>query len=429
MHYSPTLGPTAAAETKTSVETTRISSSGNSKTEETEISVLVAGSLALDLACDFLPAKGAPDPSSPQLHTSNPARITQHLGGVGLNVARALKYVGTSVQLCSAIGDDEAGATARSMLAADGFSTSGIIQKPSARTSRYVAVNDGQKNLLLAMADMSLMETCTDEVEGVWKSQIESSKPRWLALDANWNSSVLKRWIMHAKAVGAKIAYEPVSVAKSRRVFEPKPTLAFDLGVVPSNALSLAAPNHLELASMHAAAQEAEYFERDDWWQIVDSMGLSSSGSRDKLVAMTSISLVDDGIPQQSIQLLPFIPAILTKLGDKGVLMTQMLRPGDDILTSPAHSRYVLSRADPGHPTIGGIYMRLLPPAEKVSTTQVVSVNGIGDTFLGMVIAGLAKESPRALAEIVDIAQQGSVMTLKSMEAVSPDISKLREAL
>lgn len=109
--------------------------------------------------------------------------------------------------------------------------------------------------------------------------------------------------------------------------------------------------------------------------------------------------------------------------------MTQALRPGDDRLSSPAHAKYVLSHADPTHPTIGGIYMRLLPPAERVLAADVVSVNGAGDTFLGIIIAGLAKDRPQSLIDLIQVAQQGSVMTLKSKEAVSPKIRELRGLL
>ena len=43
--------------------------------------VFVAGSLAVDLACDFAPRTGS-TLSSPELQTSNPAQIAQSLGGV-----------------------------------------------------------------------------------------------------------------------------------------------------------------------------------------------------------------------------------------------------------------------------------------------------------------------------------------------------------
>ncbi|KAL8925250.1 MAG: hypothetical protein Q9172_002300 [Xanthocarpia lactea] len=396
--------------------------------KEPEADIFVAGSLAIDLSCDFNPNKEA-SATSPQPQTSNPARISQKIGGVGQNIATAIHYVNTRVQFCSAVGNDSAGSMAREMLTAKGLSASAIVQKPSARTAQYVAVNDAQKDLVIAMADMSIMEDCNLEIERVWKPRLDRCKPKWLVVDANWDPYSLQQWIKNGKDIGARVAFEPVSVAKSKRLFASTAIDNSRLGVLPDHGVSLATPNSLELASMHEAAREAGVFEGDNWWQIIDAMGLSSSGSRDKLVAITNSNLVDQGTPQQSIQLLPFIPTILTKLGDKGVLMTQLLQPGDDRLRSPAHSRHVLSRADPDHSTIGGVYMSLLPPAETVPATDVVSVNGVGDTFLGIIVAGLAKDRPRTLIDLIQIAQQGSVMTLKSKEAVSPQIRILRDLL
>ncbi|KAL8906660.1 MAG: hypothetical protein Q9171_006183 [Xanthocarpia ochracea] len=407
---------------------TRAALSNFNRGNEREVDIFVAGSLAIDLSCDFNPNKEA-SATSPQPQTSNPARISQKIGGVGQNIATAIHYVNTRVQFCSAIGNDSAGSMAREMLTAKGLSVSAIVQKPSARTAQYVAVNDAQKDLVIAMADMSIMEDCNLEIERVWKPRLDKCKPKWLVVDANWDPYSLQQWIKNGKDIGARVAFEPVSVAKSKRLFASTAIDNSGLGVLPDHGVSLATPNSLELASMHEAAREAGVFEGDDWWQIIDAMGLSSSGSRDKLVAITNSNLVDQGTPQQSIQLLPFIPTILTKLGDKGVLMTQMLQPGDDRLRSPAHAKHVLSRADPDHPTIGGVYMSLLPPAETVLAIDVISVNGAGDTFLGIIVAGLAKHRPKTLIDLIQIAQQGSVMTLKSKEAVSPEIRVLRDLL
>ncbi|KAL8784622.1 MAG: hypothetical protein Q9213_003877 [Squamulea squamosa] len=398
------------------------------KDKELQVDVFVAGSLAIDLSCDFSPSNDT-SPDSPQLHTSNPAQISQAIGGVGQNIATAIHYANVNVRLCSVTGSDSAGSMAREMLTAKGLSTSAIIQQPYARTAQYVAINDAQKNLVLAMADMTVLESCSQELERVWKPQLERSKPRWLVVDANWDPRSLQQWIKIGQDVNAKIAFEPVSIAKSKRLFASTISKSSMSSILPDHAVSLAAPNSLELASMHAAAQKAELFERDDWWQIIDAIGLSSSGSRAKLTFHTNSTLVDKGIPQQCIQLLPFIPTMLTKLGDKGVLMTQMLQPGDDRLSSPAHAEYVLCRADPSHPTIGGVYMRHFPPAETVPATDIVSVNGVGDTFLGIIIAGLAKDNPKTLVDLIQVAQQGSVMTLKSTEAVSSEIRNLRELL
>ena len=70
------------------------------------------------------------------------------------------------------------------------------------------------------------------------------------------------------------------------------------------------------------------------------------------------------------------------------------------------------------------MYMRLFPAVEQVPPEDVVSVNGVGDTFLGVLIAGLAKDVP--LDEgLINIAQRGAVMTLKSKEAVAPRVEDL----
>ncbi|KAI4216965.1 MAG: hypothetical protein LQ351_000914 [Letrouitia transgressa] len=394
-----------------------------------EADVVVAGSTAIDLSCDMITPKGANSMIAPIAKTSNPARITQGLGGVAQNVATAIHYLGASVHLCSLVGGDSAGSTILDLISTRGLSKSNILRRPSLRTGQYVGVYDAHKDLVLGMADMSILEQGDGELDSSWKLLLDSGMPKWVVVDSCWDPQTLRSWIVAAKAAGAKVALEPVSIVKARRFFEAASKRRGFPGVVPENVISIAVPNLLELDSMHAAARQAGFFERDDWWQLIDLMGLSSSGSREKLVSMTSTALVDDGVPQQSIQLLPFIPAILTKLGERGVLMAQLLAPGDARLKSPAHAQYILSRSINLSKTIGGVYLRLFPPVERLTEDAIVSVNGAGDTFLGIVVAGLAKNGSRPLDELIDIAQQGSVMTLRSQDTVHPDIADLRRLL
>ena len=392
--------------------------------------ILVAGSLAVDLSCDYVRAPTENLSSQPQLHTSNPASITQTLGGVGQNIATALHYLGSSIRLCSSVAADVAGSSALNILLQRGLQTAGIqIRGPESHTAQYVAVNDAQKHMVLAMADMNILEDRSGDFNSLWKPHFDICKPKWLVVDANWHSDTLREWFNAASASGVKVAFEPVSVAKSRRAFSAKVQRDAGLAAVPNHLISLATPNALELSSMHDAASDAGLFDREDWWRVINSIGLSSSGSRDKLVSMTNGSLVDQGAPQQSIRLLPFIPCILTTMGERGVLMTQMLQPRDERLTCPDAAPYILSRSTDGNDIVGGVYMRLFPPAEIVSSDKIVSVNGVGDTFLGVLIAGLTKEKPKRIEDLVDIAQRGSVMTLGSKEAVSPKISTLKSLL
>ena len=70
----------------------------------------MAGSVALDLSCDYAghSTAGQTTTVAPALHTSNPASISQSVGGVGYNVALAAHRAGggLTVKLCSMVGDD-----------------------------------------------------------------------------------------------------------------------------------------------------------------------------------------------------------------------------------------------------------------------------------------------------------------------------------
>lgn len=375
-------------------------------------------------------------PVSPQFHTSNPSTISQTLGGVGHNVSKAAHLLGSTVRLCTAIGDDLSGRAAIAQLAAQGLPTSGIRTLDSStghRTAQYIAINDTSRNLVLAMADMSIMESSADFTT-TWEKHISETQPKWLVADANWDPATLRAWLHAGKAVNARTALEPVSVAKSTKLFTAASSTSSsksqgpELPAFPHQLLDLAAPNALELAAMHMAARNAGLFDRDDWWSIIDALGIPSSGARKQLCLATSPRLVDQGIPQQSIQLLPFIPCILTKLGSQGVLLTMLLAGNDGRLRTAEAAPYILSRCKNGTSEVGGVYMRLFPPAELVTGTELVSVNGAGDTFLGALVAGLVRTGG-GVENLIMGAQSAAVLSLKSKEAVSPGLAMLKGKL
>jgi len=69
--------------------------------------------------------------------------------------------------------------------------------------------------------------------------------------------------------------------------------------------------------------------------------------------------------------------------------------------------------------------MRLFPPTEVPQDSEILSVNGVGDTFLGALIASTVK-SEREIDELVDFAQKAATLTLKSREAVNPALASLK---
>jgi pseudouridylate synthase / pseudouridine kinase len=79
------------------------------ETPPPQADIVVAGSVALDLNCNFHNDRHPePRPVAPLLYTSNPAGITQTIGGVGHNVALAAQSVhrALKVKLCSMVGSD-----------------------------------------------------------------------------------------------------------------------------------------------------------------------------------------------------------------------------------------------------------------------------------------------------------------------------------
>lgn len=315
---------------------------------------------------------------------------------------------------------------------------------------------------MVAMADMAIFST--HSFPSYWDSAVASSKPRYLVVDANWADRDLLTFLQAGKRHGATTVFEPVSAAKSARLFPPflnssvsttttTTTTSFPkskkggpllpgLGLFPHSTLDLATPNQYELAAMYSAAFSNEYFTttgpasfsgsssssgtsnpQGSWFETIDALGIHG-GARQRFVQLTSPSLTDAGIPVQSVQLLPYIPTILTKLGPDGVLLTQLLHKSDPRLADPNEAPYILSRNDTDHPHVGGVYMRLFPPVEQVPTDEIKSVNGVGDTFLGVLVAGLNMGGK--MENLVDVAQRAAVLTLKSRESVSLELDCLR---
>ena len=69
-------------------------------------------------------------------------------------------------------------------------------------------------------------------------------------------------------------------------------------------------------------------------------------------------------------------------------------------------------------------------PAEAIPKEQIMSVNGAGDTFVGVLVAGLAKrEGMEDLEALIELAQKGSRMTLRSHASVAEDLGALKPDL
>jgi pseudouridine-5'-phosphate glycosidase/pseudouridine kinase len=292
---------------------------------------------------------------------------------------------------------------------------------------------------------MSILESSTPtSIQETWLNTLPqaTTPPRCLIVDANWTSSSLHTWLRHGKSHGYTPIFEPVSTAKSTRLFVPPtrtPTPSFPTStnqspphteeanpIFPTHLTDLSTPNTHELTALHNHAYTLDLFTSKPWFRIIDALGIPSSGLRVPLSYTTTPELVDAGLPQQAIKLLPFIPTILTKLGPGGVLLTKLLPLDAPELGDPDEARYVLARNGNGdmEAGVGGLYVRLFPVEEVVRPEEVVSVNGCGDTFLGALAVGLQRGAK--VQDCIGLAQRAAGLSLRSKESVSPELEMLR---
>ena len=413
----------------------------SSTTESQQVpDVVVAGALAVDFSCDYAPFTASTSQTDPLPHTSNPAVITQTLGGVAHNIVKASHLLGSFVHLHSAVGDDLSGRAALSQLQSEGMPTTGIKTLPApSRTAQYVAINNTNKDLALAMADMSILETIPVETIQELATSIfttTSPRPRVFVTDANWSSPALHAWLQAARHPDTTTIFEPVSTAKALRIFPStsSATATAAQSIYPTPLADIITPNTYELTALHDFAAQSSLFESPEWFGVIDALGIPNGGLRVPLAVTVGSELVDQGIPQQTIKLLPFFPTILTKLGSKGVLMTKLLTTDADELHDEKERAYVLARNLSSMDSagkdgkgkgkgVGGLYIRLFPVEKVLQPSEVVSVNGIGDTFCGAVAHGLGRG--REVKDVVGFAQRAAGESLRSREAVGEGLKAL----
>lgn len=397
--------------------------------EKVQPEVLVIGGIAIDLSCDYTPSYSTPPSSSPlssgvsssipSLYTSNPSRITESLGGVANNVAHALHLSGTKTRLVSVVGDDIFGRWTIDQLEKHGADTSGLSISYEHSTARYVTINDSTGGLFVASADMQIISSMSADN---LLNEIERSDARWVCIDGNLSAEATTAILRYCKKIGIKVIFEPTSTAKSTAIFN-SPGILSCFPQIPT--VYGAAPNLSELDAMYDCASNLNLFSTHlPWWNVIDSLQIES-GFRNSLFALsntTGTDLTSSGTLQKAINLVPYVPNLFIKLGKYGCLVVKLLAPDDPALKDRGRAAAMVVRKGRDGTGVGGISIAHYP-AEKPKG-KIVSVNGAGDTFLGVLIGGLVKGCDD-MEEIIGRAQRAAVLTLECAEAVNPDIRNL----
>lgn len=371
--------------------------------------VCVVGSLAQDLTCTLQTTNISP--------SSFPGQVTTSLGGVAHNVALASAYSGAKTRLISVVGEKEEPAVKN--LLSPAIDPAGILITPG-RTARYIAMNDSEGQLIIACADMESVEEMDPNHIS---NELRLVDPKVVVFDGNLGADQTKAVLA---APGFKI-FEPTSVPKSARIAD------HDLKTWPTASVDMATPNSMELMSMFEEFSFKDKFDLDHWFPIIDALPVSDSVSQFKIDRFLDTnphleSIVESGLLQAAIHLLPFIPNLFVKLGKDGVLSFQLVeylkdRTGD---TADGRGLYILSKTKPF-----GLLMQYYPVPDVVPPNLVQSVNGIGDTFCGVLAAQLAqtqmwlRDDGPSKFNAVNRAQRAAALSLQTFAPVSTEVSQL----
>lgn len=172
--------------------------------------ILVAGGANLDRVarCKGPVAMGS----------SNPVAVQESFGGVARNVAENLARLGLPVRLLTAVGDDAAGATLLRNARELGMDTAPTLVAADRPTGTYTALLQPDGEMVLALADMEIMERLTLEAFRSRRSHWASVRVR--VADCNLPAEVLAALVEDSRRPGVELTLVAVSEPKMARLPE-----------------------------------------------------------------------------------------------------------------------------------------------------------------------------------------------------------------
>ncbi|KAJ3799899.1 indigoidine synthase A-like protein [Lentinula aff. detonsa] len=400
--------------------------------ENGNASLLVLGAAAVDIS-----AKAFEAASNSALGSTVPGNITVSLGGVARNIAEASHRVSPkdSVLLVSPIGDDSFGQLLTQESENHGMRTDGLLLQKDQRTAVCNMIMDSQGGLTTGIADMAILDKAQLEIKAI--ELIEQMKPTVVVMDGNCSSEVISTVAGLCTRHGIKVLRsEPTSVVKSTRILKAVETTISS----STSPIDFISPNLIELQEIFAVANEKDLFAKPEYWTALDNFSLTSryrmdlehlsrQNASDEDPSEGTLSfLLDQGLAQMAVKLLPFFRHIVIKCGDRGVIVAMRQNPTSAWRSEQSNikRRYVLNHSDTD--TIVLSHFPALP------VKDLVNVTGAGDSFVGVLSSCLVQQlnafnSRKSLTQVIEMAQRASVLTLCSPFAVSPELSNLKRSI
>lgn len=339
----------------------------------------VIGAVAMDTISKLEPGH--------HLHDSNPGSTKTSVGGVGHNVALASTYAGGQTVLILAVGDDHMGHTIRNSMNMTNY---GIMVKPESRTASYTSVHGADGELLVACADMKIIQE--DNSQHIIL-QLEELRPSTVVLDCNLSVSVMNK-VLNFILGRSKVIVEPTSIHKAKNIGEL------------NYSLDLITPTVSELNAIYDTLEQKEKFD-DDWFEIIDSLKLDDI---QRFILKHKVAdLYKQGIIQKCFRLLPFSSNILLKLGKDGVL-------------SIGQTKKSIFNHGKSQIQTDNFYIDYYPIPKENETLDIVNVTGAGDTLLGYLIGNYEYMDKHKL---IYNCQLASGLALSYQDAINPMIKEL----
>ena len=159
----------------------------------------------------------------PVLGTSNPASGSEAHGGVIRNVAENLVRLGVPVCMASIVGDDAAGRQLVSSMEALGAETDAVAVSDTRPTAEYVAIFDGDNELVLGLASMDIFDELQPAaLASLWD---RLGPDDWVAIDCNIPAETIAALAERRLRLGFRLAANTVSVSKGNRLCDVLPEL------------------------------------------------------------------------------------------------------------------------------------------------------------------------------------------------------------
>lgn len=146
-----------------------------------------------------------------QLATSNPASMTENVGGVARNIAENLGRLGNQVKLLTLIGEDHDGQLIERV--SQDYIQFDLVQKQvGVNTGSYTAILDKAGELVIALANMDIYKKLTPE--NIHKSEATLNKASCILVDLNCSKEVVEYIQQFARQRHIPLAIIPVSSPK-----------------------------------------------------------------------------------------------------------------------------------------------------------------------------------------------------------------------